>query len=276
VVDFRQRFFLAMLLWACVAIIALVARLAPHYFEVSKTGIHAELRESRSLTTRLQQRGYLIKDFAYRLRRDADLLAIVTSSSEDKSNWQSPIMRTRLRLMDALGRANYGADGAIDAVHIEWLEPEVTARETERPVLRAWLSSWVSTVGSGSDLLDSLSRFVQPFPLSAQGCRYRPISNGDGLDMRCLITLSAWQLPMLNLDHLPPESQSLALDQERASTIPPVIPHLSLFNRERVRPAQAVRVKTETPRRMPLRAVKKVVPQGVIKGPVGDLVIHEQ
>ena len=161
--------------------------------------MQTKLREARRGVTQATQREFILGSFASELRSNTTLKRVVDYSSDDRSQWQSSITRTRLRLLDSLGASETSLAG-VQGLSIERLEPVLAVEDAAFDTERLWMSAKISAVAQSFSLLSMLDEAVFPFPLQAHGCGFKKIANEQLLEMRCLLSLTAWQLPMLDYD----------------------------------------------------------------------------
>ena len=244
-----------------------------HDFEA---GLQTKLQEARRGVTQATQREFILGSFASELRSNTTLKRVVDSSSDDRSQWQSSITRTRLRLLDSLDTSETSLVG-VQGLSIERLEPIVADEDAAFDTERLWMSTKISAVAQSFSLLSLLDEAVFPFPLQAHGCSFKKIANEQLLEMRCLLSLTAWQLPVLDYD----------VDIDNSETTRTFFNHTqrsfdaTISNSSWQLLNRAESVSSNAPKAaVSLFAVgvKKPRPRsvstGVITGPLGRLVIH--
>lgn len=180
--------------------------------------LHVNLRQERIHLTRMQQDVHYLESFAERLQEDKTLHALVTQDANEGGLWQTPIARTRLAVQDSVSQlnTNFGDTNAMPAaLSIDWLDKSHSNGPRSEDVRRLWLSANVTSVQEGISLLKVLSETVYPYPMSVRGCGYRRESSADWvngvrgeLELRCLLTLSAWKLPLLRFSELDNPTES--------------------------------------------------------------------
>jgi len=174
--------------------------------------VQSELRTVRRDVTRAQQHLFTLQSFAHSLSENSKLRKVVEPSLGNQAQWQSSIARTRLRLLDALSNPDSFMSVA-SSLTVERLERESLLNDTQEhsvEVERLWLSAKIQSVASGMSLLSQLDEVVSPYPLQAHGCSFRQnghsgsasgSDDGDNMiDMRCLLSLTAWALPAVRHD----------------------------------------------------------------------------
>ena len=273
----RLLFFLAVVLFS-VAPLAIASRTM-----MSSVGlrIQSELQAMRADVTRARQQLFVLQSFAGELSISSELREVVEPFSGEHAQWQSPIARTRLRLMDALSKRD-SILPSIQSLSVERLERDhfrSSSKERSFDTERLWLSANVNNVASGLSVLAWLEDVVSPYPLLAHGCGFkRGIDEKmNSIDMRCLLSLEAWTLPAVKYEvkHRPDIALSASSDSHATINKETIsVDHWRILNTV-VPGDSALELDSSISRSRHVDASKdQPVPQGVITGPLGTLLLH--
>jgi len=227
----------------------------------------SELGRSRAETTRLQQSTRLLSSFSQLSQTDTELQAVFQTQTQADNAWQSPLLRTRLQLLDA----------ASESVRLERLDDssvERSADESQWMTERFWLSAKVLNVPNGIALLETLSDSVAPYPLRALGCRYQPSQSDDHLDMACLLVLKAIELPVLRPITVGDENSIQSERNAATSVTPAPMEPWTLFksNSLKNQVASNVLVNAKPNQNSQQKPVQTI---SVITGPLGVVVLDD-
>lgn len=249
--------------------------------------LQSELRAIRADVTRAQQRLYLLQTFAHSLKVNSKLRKVVEPTSKSQTQWQSPIARTRLRLLDAISQSDPFMSG-VSSFTIERLDRASLPADENQHLLgveRLWMSAKINSVALGLSLLSRLDEVVSPYPLQAHGCSFwrRADDNENTIEMRCLLSLSAWALPALRYDseldkdvasdtlsglQAEPKAEGNSINKAES------VGHWQILNRAEPESVSAAVSTNPLPTNDVKRIELRVLPTGVITGPLGTLLIH--
>ncbi len=235
-----------------------------------------ELRQHRREVTRMQQSLFRLQAFAESLKSDPELRSLVEANASNESAWQSPMARTRLRLQDVLDHSADWMDN-VNNLAVDWIDSTVQSHALTGASSVAdesqylWLSASVLSVSVGVALVSHLEQVVAPYPFKVQGCGYRLASNSSQIEMRCLVLLTAWQLPMPILTGTAVTHSKIP---SKTTTIETLEQPWQLF--KQVTQPTSVQNSAKESQRAPVISDTKpsIRAKGIFTGPAGILVIH--
>ncbi len=295
------------------AAMAPVATYTRTHLQTQLNTVHAKIQSDRIQLTRLQQDLHLLQQYANELRVNQSLRSMVMNQARDGSPWQTPMGSTRLALQDAVSELS-DVQGEEPLITIDWLDQLTSSELDERqsdqpPSRRLWLSATVLSVPSGIELLRQLSAIAAPYPLAVRGCGYRQAhdssTNRDSsavqgpprIEMRCLLTLAAWKLPLVRIEDADADGdgdggvvqvqagvsrvghQTALVDADQAQWRLFKVREEGATRAESVVADQSPRASRKKTEKSPKPAdplAKLATSIGVFKGPAGTLVIHGQ
>ena len=272
----RLLFFLAVFLFS-VAPLAVASRTMMSSVEHR---IQSELQAMRAGVTRARQQLFVLQSFARGLSTNSELREVVEPFSGEHAQWQSPIARTRLRLMDALSKRG-SVFPSVQSLNIERLTRghfRSSSKERSFDTERLWLSANVSNVASGLSVLTWLEEVVSPYPLLAHGCGFRRgvDEKMNTIDMRCLLSLEAWALPAVKYEvkHKLDIALSVSSDSQAKINEETIsVGRWRILNTD-VSGGFTNEIDTPISHSRHVNASKNhSVPKGVITGPLGTLLI---
>jgi len=265
-----------------IILVVLFASVMRFYLHKTNSTAQIELRNARTQLTQMHQQVHVLDEFALKLKNDEHLRSAVEFSNGAQAVWQSPLARTKLRLIDALNQLSLPPDVVPQSLKVEWLSERdkvlpvhsLVAEQLEQRAVRLHLSVDVQSVPSGIRLLSVLASIVYPYPLQAQACSYQRTEQVNVERMRCLLELSAWSLPQLAIPNNVSESISTPEKFHKPfSNATDPVETWKVFSRLH----EEVKKENKLSSAAIAKPIESVVQaQGVVTGPAGTLVIRER
>jgi len=263
-------------LWLAFVLCVVVALCVRKGLQDYQVALNEQLRQARSQLTRMQQGLYALQTFAQQLQSDARLQTEVAILART-SSWQTPLTRTRIRLNDAISDLTFSSgvqEGSLllePASEPSHSKQDLSANES-LPTSRLRLTANVRSVPDGTQLLEALSASVYPYPLLALGCSYQHQKKAQWLQMRCMVKVAAWPLPLLQAPDVNSDGKVEPVTTEVEEG---VLDDWRLFSLEEsshpLQPSRQQALKDAA-----TEVQQERTTHGIVTGPKGTLVVREQ